>query len=208
MDDDSLPVAADISVTAKNGIVVAKTESDKTTGKYNITVPLQIAENYTLLYYGENTFFDIHVIKPLPKQKDTVNYKPVVLAKLKDSATYVLKNILFYGDSAGVLPQSLPTLEGLYAFLIIHKNMTIRIEGHLNPVSGGGWYNKTPIEQQRLSEARARMVYDYLVTKGIGKERLSIIGFNSRYPLYPHPTDPDQAEQNRRVEIRVISMGE
>jgi len=205
LDDDSVPIKADISITSRSGKVVAKTVSDKTTGEYNITVPLQIADHYTLLYSGENTFFDIYAITPLPKQKDTIRYKPAVLTKLKDSATYVLKNIHFYGDSAGVLPQSFPTLEGLYAFLTIHKNMTIRIEGHLNPALG---YDKGPLYAQRLSEARAKTVYDYLVNRGIQKERLSRIGFNFRYPLYPHPTDPDQEEQNRRVEIRIISLGE
>ena len=201
IDDDSMPLGADISVMRKDGSVIATSQSDNKTGEYSVDASLQIGENYTLMYSSSSTFFDINPFKATIKLKDTIKNKPKVLAKLKDSTTYKLKNILFVGDSARVLGQSIPTLMGLYAIMIIHKHMTIRIEGHVNPVGG-----KSVAWEQRLSESRALTVFQYLVDKGISRERLSIIGFGDKYPLFP--PDDQRSELNRRVEIRVISLGE
>lgn len=215
LNDDSTPVSATISVLGKNGTVVTKTESDETTGNYNFTTPLQIGGHYTITYYTPHSFFDIKGFTPTTKIKDTVKYKPVVLPTLKENKTYKLKNILFYPDSDEVLPQSLPTLKMLSAILTIHTKMTIRIEGHVNPIGDG----KTHYEMD-LSERRATTVYNYLVKNGIKKERLSTIGFGGKYPLFicneiffkPYPPEyykqEEKAQQNRRVEIRIISMGE
>jgi len=217
LDDDSMPVSATVSISEKNGTVITKTESDKTTGDYNFTTPLQIGGQYTITYSTPNSFFDIKSFTPIIKKKDTVEYKPVVLPALKANKTYKLKNILFYSDSDGILPQSLPTLKMLYAILTIHNKMTIRIEGHVNPLDGNG----DSYYEMDLSKRRALTVYNYLVNKGIKKERLSIIGFGGKFPLYitanevffkPYPPEyykqEGKAQQNRRVEIRIISMGE
>lgn len=216
VDDDSVPVSATISVSGKDGTVITKTESDKTTGDYNFTAPLQMGGQYTITYYTPNSFFDIKNFTPIIKKKDTVEYKPVVLPALKANKTYKLKNILFYSDSDGILPQSLPTLKMLYAILTIHNKMIIRIEGHVNPIGDGN-----SSYEMDLSQRRARTVYSYLVNKGIKKERLSTIGFGGKYPLHiisneiffkPYPREyyiqEEKAQQNRRVEIRIISMGE
>ena len=201
--DDSLPIAANISVLEKSGKVVAKTKSDKITGEYNFTIPLQIARKYTLMYYNDSSFFDIKTLLVGANQRDSINYKPVVLAKLKEDKAYKLKNILFYGDSSGILPESETTLEGLYDFLIIHNKMKICIEGHIHP-SGGRSLNWN----QQLSERRAMAVYTYLVNRGIEKERLSTKGFGGTRPLFPGTASEFLARQNRRVEIRIISTGE
>ena len=51
----------------------------------------------------------------------------------------------------------------------------------------------------RLSEQRARSVYDYLKGKGIAADRLEYEGKGSSEPL-----DPNNREVNRRTEIIVI----
>lgn len=200
-DDDSVPISATISVLGKNGDTITKAVSNKTTGDYDFATPLQIGGQYTLMYYTPNSFFDMKSFNPTTKKKDTVEYKPVILPTLKENKIYKLKNILFYGDSAGFLLQSFPTLEMLYAILIIHNKMTIRIEGHIN--APGYSY-----DINNLSKRRAQAVYDYLVNKGITKERLSTIGFGGKYPICANPANDIQEQQNRRVEIRVLSLGE
>jgi outer membrane protein OmpA-like peptidoglycan-associated protein len=52
--------------------------------------------------------------------------------------------------------------------------------------------------------ARAKAVYDFLVSKGIAAERLSYKGFGFTRPkIFPEETEADRV-QNRRVEIRVV----
>jgi outer membrane protein OmpA-like peptidoglycan-associated protein len=59
---------------------------------------------------------------------------------------------------------------------------------------------------QWLSDERAKMVYNYLISKGIKAKRLSTIGFGATKMVNPDAyTESDMAE-NRRVEINVISL--
>jgi hypothetical protein len=67
------------------------------------------------------------------------------------------------------------------------------VQGHTDIV-GTEDYN------QRLSEARARTVTDYLLTKGIAADRLRAVGFGTRRPLADNETDEGRA-LNRRVEL-------
>ncbi|MBL7756998.1 MAG: hypothetical protein JNL59_06385 [Chitinophagaceae bacterium] len=78
-----------------------------------------------------------------------------------------------------------------------------RIEGHVNLPPQ---YDSTDGFGQRLSDERARAVYDYLVSCGIEKERMSTIGHSNRFLLYRHAPTIEQQTKNRRVEINVISL--
>ena len=85
--------------------------------------------------------------------------------------------------------------------------MIILIEGHTN---GEDWHldgNFQNKKEKELSIKRAQKIYDLLVSKGIEKSRLSIVGLGSTIPLYSKPKDETEASANRRVEIKIISMG-
>jgi outer membrane protein OmpA-like peptidoglycan-associated protein len=55
-----------------------------------------------------------------------------------------------------------------------------------------------------LSNGRANAVVDYLVTKGISRERFQVIdGRGDTEPIAPNTTDAGRA-QNRRVDITLL----
>ena len=54
------------------------------------------------------------------------------------------------------------------------------------------------------SEKRAESVTEYLITKGIDKNRLKSYGFGDSLPILPNTSEENRA-QNRRVEIKVLS---
>jgi len=54
----------------------------------------------------------------------------------------------------------------------------------------------------KLSELRATVIADYLVSKGIQKDRMEIKAWGGKKPLYK--VDDDKAEANVRVEIEVL----
>jgi outer membrane protein OmpA-like peptidoglycan-associated protein len=76
--------------------------------------------------------------------------------------------------------------------------MYVEIIGHTDNV-GSADYN------QQLSIRRSAAVVNWLVKKGIKKERLSSSGFGSKQPISTNFTSLGRG-QNRRVEIKVISM--
>ena len=49
-------------------------------------------------------------------------------------------------------------------------------------------------------------IYDYLLKKGIEKERMTFVGLSNFHPLYKNPRDEAQSSANRRVEIKVVSI--
>lgn len=108
-----------------------------------------------------------------------------------------LNNLYFATDESEVLPQSYIELTKLERLLREHPSITIEIMGHTD--------NQGSVEHnQRLSEARAKAVVDYLVNHGINENRLQWNGYGKGQPVADNST-PEGRQLNRRVEYRVLS---
>jgi len=106
-------------------------------------------------------------------------------------------NIQFALGSAELLPTTLPYIDSMGEMLTLERTAGKRIviAGHAD-ASGSSRYN------QVLSEARARAVRDYLVSRfGIDPGRLEIAGYGDSQPL--PGTDPFDGI-NRRVEFQPV----
>ena len=95
------------------------------------------------------------------------------------------------------MDKSITELLKLLAFMNKNPSLHIEISGHTDNV-GSVEYN------QNLSNKRAKSVYDYLIENGIGKDRLSFIGFGESQPINSNETDKGKAE-NRRTEVKILS---
>ncbi len=84
-------------------------------------------------------------------------------------------------------------LEGVVDALNKNPGLTLRIHGHADP-SG------TEEENIRISRKRAAAVMNYLLKKGVGKERLEVEGRGSSSPKFSNETEEGRAK-NRRVEL-------
>lgn len=107
-----------------------------------------------------------------------------------------LKNINFYENSFGVLPESGPRLFELLTIMQANKNLKIKIQGHICCMEG---------DPRDLSTKRAKKVMSYLHANGIDKSRLSFEGLGTSKPINPLP-EKNEAEraENRRVEIMIV----
>ena len=105
--------------------------------------------------------------------------------------------IEFEFDSARLIDQSKFLLNNLAIAMKsdVLARHNFSIEGHTDSIGEDG-YNL------RLSEQRANSVIDYLVTKGIDRNRLVGVGKGSTDPL---PGEPPDSPANRRVKISLIS---
>lgn len=87
-------------------------------------------------------------------------------------------------------------LEELRLFLVQNPKVTqLRIEGHTDNVG-------KPDENLEMSGQRAITIKNWLVQKGIAKERLLAVGFGDQKPLKDNSTEAGR-EQNRRTEFKV-----
>ena len=76
----------------------------------------------------------------------------------------------------------------------------IEISGHTDN-QGGEAYN------QKLSENRAKSVFEYLLNNGIDKSRLSYKGYGEEKPVDSNDTEEGRAN-NRRTEFKILEVGQ
>lgn len=201
IDSDNSPVIADITLSDNRGNTVLETKSDKN-GNYELKATVKENENYTITAVSDSTFLQTQTINTKTLKTATFTDLRMILPRLKKGSKYRIGNINFYGNMAILLPESLPSLEALYKLMKRNKQLQIQVEGHVN---GPGASSSHQLDQT-LSEERAESVYNYLVSKGIAKERMSFVGFANKFPLYKNPINEFQQKENRRVEIKVVSF--
>ncbi|MCE9540632.1 MAG: OmpA family protein [Bacteroidetes bacterium] len=108
-----------------------------------------------------------------------------------------IKNIHFEHGSANLLKSSFNVLDELVRVLNDHPNMEIQINGHTDD------QGKEAVNR-KLSKARAKAVYDYLVAQSVINS-MAYKGFGPSQPLVPNDTDENKAK-NRRVEFLIIKQ--
>jgi outer membrane protein OmpA-like peptidoglycan-associated protein len=126
------------------------------------------------------------------------------IKNLKPGSTLTLRNVYFPPDRHVIKPESKETLEKLFNVLKENPNLKISIEGHVCCIKDAldAWDIDT--YEQTLSVNRARAIYNYLVSRGVDSVRLKYAGFGRRRPVVADEQTEQDAEQNRRVELRVI----
>jgi OOP family OmpA-OmpF porin len=106
-----------------------------------------------------------------------------------------LKNIFFENARYYLLPESYSELNKLVQYLLRNPRMEVQINGHSD---NSGSRSKN----QKLSEQRAREVFEYLIKKGV-QNKLYFKGYGSTLPIASNDTPEGQAK-NRRVEFEII----
>lgn len=143
------------------------------------------------------------------KKKDSIpNPVPVpdtevVMEEPKVESVIVLENVYYDFDSSTLRVESYPALDKLVGLLNEYPTMVIEIRAHTDN-KGNDRYNLN------LSGARAKVVVDYLISKGIHKDRLQSKGYGASIPVAPNThedgsDDPDGRAKNRRTEFKVLS---
>jgi OmpA-OmpF porin, OOP family len=114
----------------------------------------------------------------------------------------VLRGINFDFDKYNIKPEWAGVLDEAARIMKDRPNMQVMVEGHTDS-KGTEPYN------QKLSERRARAVFNYLVDKGISSSRMQTIGYGETRPIAsntkPNGSDnPEGRAMNRRVELKVM----
>ncbi len=120
--------------------------------------------------------------------------------QLKDHKIVIGEKVQFEQNSPAIKAESNGLLDEVVE--VIKKNPQIKmidIEGHAS-AEGNEAANVT------LSDARAKSVMAYLVTKGVAATILTAKGFGSSKPIADNTTE-DGREKNRRVEFNVTEGG-
>jgi len=150
---------------------------------------------------GNNTFSSYSFLSDILVEKENSRYK------------IRIPSIVFPPDSADMNLLTNEELEKneLIIKMIAEKlkkfpNYKIRIEGHGNIEE---WETEElALEEQRtillpLTEKRARVIKNALITLGLSEERLSVVGLGGTFPLVPF-NDSENRWKNRRVDFILL----
>lgn len=120
-----------------------------------------------------------------------VNTGDQLIVTLPESVTFAV-------DSAAIQPRFTDTLREFAFTLQTYPSTLIDVVGHTDS-TGAAAYN------QRLSEARATSVLEFLATEGVKRERMVAVGRGESQPATSNNTVQGRAA-NRRVEIVITPV--
>jgi K(+)-stimulated pyrophosphate-energized sodium pump len=112
---------------------------------------------------------------------------------------FTLEGVNFESGKAVLKAGSDKTLDKFYELLNSMNNLQVKLGGYTDN-TGDSTKNVT------LSGERAKAAMDYLVKKGIAKERLTAEGYGPQHPLCPANDNDACKAQNRRIDFRVTGL--
>ncbi len=173
---------------------VSRLQTDEN-GNYLVTLPA--GKDYAFnvhrkgyLFYSEN--FDMNNVS-----SDSVFNIDIPLEPIEANAKVVLKNVFFDTKKTDLKPESISELDNVVRLMNENPHMKVQINGFTDNIG-------TPADNLKLSNGRALSVVNYLIAKGVKKERLSYKGFGETKPVATNEAEAGRA-MNRRTELRVVS---
>ncbi len=125
---------------------------------------------------------------------------PEIAKEDKETLEFAIQAVEFETASAKLKSESLPILDKIADIMKRYPDYHLRIGGHTDSVGSAE-------SNQKLSEARAKSCFDYLVSQGISADRMSYQGFGETKPIADNKYKEGRAK-NRRVEFELYLPGE
>ena len=153
----------------------------------------------------------VEVVKEEPKEDNLIEYKSKECYSIEEMNAFITLNmpiddkricmfdLKFEFGSAVLKKESEKQLDKFVEMYQNFPDMQLQINGHTDNI-GTEEYN------QKLSEDRARSVYNYFLKKGIPSSNMAIKGFGLKYPIATNETEEGRAK-NRRVEVDIQMVG-
>lgn len=182
------PVLANMTVTGIKDIQALYSGSD-----FYITV--DHSGKIQLKIDAEGYFF---VDREEPVSAGSDNEIVIWMEPLGEGKSMQIDEIEFIPGSSEFLSTAEPKLRRLKDFLALNSAVKVEIQGHVNATG------ENTFAAQKISEARAKRVLNYLVENGIDKDRLTSIGYGNTKPIYPEAKFAYEEQANRRVEVKVL----
>jgi outer membrane protein OmpA-like peptidoglycan-associated protein len=125
-----------------------------------------------------------------------------VLNKIVRNKAYNLARIFYDYKSTALREESKGVLDTLYMMLAENPDMVIELSSHTDSI-GSDSYN------QKLSQGRAESCTNYLIAKGMTKDRVIAKGYGESQPIAPNSLpnkkdNPEGRQKNRRTEYKII----
>ncbi|MCH2045068.1 MAG: OmpA family protein [Saprospiraceae bacterium] len=181
----------------KTGEDLGTANVDLSTGKYQIILPY--GKKYGI-YADKDNFYGVSTALDLVEMKEYEERNVDLIMEPLDIGNEILLNNMGYKTAKAELQLfSDYELKRLEETLINSSEMKIEIQGHLSQAE--------PLNQNNLSELRAKSTRQYLIRNGINTERILAKGYGNTKPLNANKTKEEQA-LNRRTSFKILPKKE
>lgn len=188
------PIDAAITFTTlSDGKEAGTAHTTPGTGDYQIILPYGKLYGFSASaqgYYAVSENLDLTNLASYEEVKRDLYLVPIEVGQVVR-----LNNIFFEFGKDSLKSESFVELDNVVKLLTDNPSMHIALSGHTDNVGSDA-------ANLKLSEGRAKAVYNYLVSKGIDATRLSSKGFGETKPVSTNDTE-DGRQQNRRVEFEI-----
>ena len=191
-------------IDIKTGKEIIFAEADKLTGEFTVSLPLNREYALNVSYPGYN-FFSKNFNMTNPEGLEAIHMDVPMVPITSDLPT-VLENVFFDLGKSTLRPESFVELDKLYDYLSKNPTLKIEIGGHTDTRGDDK-------DNMKLSNDRAKAVYDYIVSKGIDAKRMSFKGYgetktvvsDAEIAKLTSEKEKEAAHQkNRRTEYKIV----
>lgn len=191
--------ASTVTLFGLSGAIISKgvTSSDA-------TIRFDIDANTSFRLLGEKKGYhaDSVLVTSVTPTKDTlIRYTMHLNPVLKVGDKFILENIHYDFDKHNIRPDAALILDRLVATMRDNPTLKIELSSHTDS-RGSDSYN------EKLSQRRAQAAVDYLVTRGIARERLLAKGYGEKRLLNRCGNGVNctvaEHQANRRTEVEVL----
>lgn len=187
--------------TLPDGEEVGSALSSPVSGEFKIVLPY--GKNFWIRaeapgYIAEEINIDLMDSTAIGKGK---NSKEIVgrilkLVPIEEGSIVRLNNIFFESSKSLLRPESIPELKRMVLTMTQNSTMRIELGGHTDNLG-------SDLPNLKLSQERADVVRDYLVSQGIQLDRIQSRGYGETRPVATNLTAAGRQE-NRRVEFLIL----
>jgi outer membrane protein OmpA-like peptidoglycan-associated protein len=192
-----VPEGAEITYEdLKTGQLLGRAKPDPSTGLYKLVLPYGI--NYGITAKA-NGFLPSSINLDLSKLRGRyleLDEKDLVMAAIAKGAKMTINNLFFELGKATLTPESDPELKRLVDVMKVNADLRIEISGHTDNTG-------TDAINEKLSQARADAVKNYLLAAGVASNRIQSKGYGSLKPIATNETEEGR-QANRRVEFSIL----
>ena len=203
-DDEGNPVKdATVEVSYKDSGENVEVHVNGDDGKFAAVVKIDEEEEQDVMISmkKEGYSFDTKLIKEevvTASDETFMDGVEMEIEEIKVGQAFTMDNILYDTKSYALSDDGMFVLDQFVKFLKENPTVVVSIQGHTDDKGDA-------VENQLLSENRAKGVVTYIATKGISKERLKYEGFGEAKPKVPNNSDSNRA-LNRRTDIMIVEM--
>jgi len=205
-DDEGEPLkGAKVAISYKETGESVEININGDDGKFAAIVNIEEEQDVMVTVKKEGHSFDTKLIKKAEIKQAKIEKKTYInepikmeIGKIEVGKSFTIDNILFATNSFELNSDSKFILDQFITFLKENPTVKVTIEGHTDDLGDDA-------ENLTLSENRAKASMDYLVSKGIDKNRLTAKGYGETKPKVKNSSSANRAK-NRRTDFMITGM--